>query len=402
MVRKLLIFGGLAAALLALVLWSKFQRGNDAETVQSASAERKLIRSSILASGTLAYREQVQLRSEVIAKVIDVHVAEADPVQKGDLLISLDPENFEAQLQQADAGVRLQEIAIDRQQLRVQNLARRTRNQRELLRNNLVDENTVENLVNELAVAKVDLVSLEESLAQARAARAQAADLLSKTQIVSPIDGIVIQVDVKVGETVIAGTTNIPGSTIMVVADTSEMLIEVRVDEADVAQVSAGQRADIFAAAFPDDALGGAVESIGTTARQTAGQQSLWFLVKILLDDPEVFAVRSGMSARADIYTQSAEETLAVPIQAVRYDEENRTDSGTDQAYVLRLEDGKAVRQNVSLGLSSDSDQEITEGLSEGDRVITGPFRVLRQLRDGDAVQESDSKDESVSDDEAA
>ena len=402
MVRKLLIFGGLAAALLALVLWSKFQRGNDAETVQSASAERKLIRSSILASGTLAYREQVQLRSEVIAKVIDVHVAEADPVQKGDLLISLDPENFEAQLQQADAGVRLQEIAIDRQQLRVQNLARRTRNQRELLRNNLVDENTVENLVNELAVAKVDLVSLEESLAQARAARAQAADLLSKTQIVSPIDGIVIQVDVKVGETVIAGTTNIPGSTIMVVADTSEMLVEVRVDEADVAQVGAGQRADIFAAAFPDDALGGAVESIGTTARQTAGQQSLWFLVKILLDDPEAFAVRSGMSARADIYTQSAEETLAVPIQAVRYDEENRTDSGTDQAYVLRLEDGKAVRQNVSLGLSSDSDQEITEGLSEGDRVITGPFRVLRQLRDGDAVQESDSKDESVSDDEAA
>lgn len=390
--KKILIFAAIGAVLVALVLWSKFNRGGDVDEVQVEDAGRKMIRSSVLASGTLAYREQVQLGSEVIAKVTDVHVEEGDPVSKGQVLISLDTENLAAQLEQADARVRMQDIAIDRQKLLVQNLERRLRNQRELLSKNLVDEDTVENLAIETSMAKVDLASQQEGLAQARAARAQSADLLSKTRILSPIDGIVIQVDVKVGETVIAGTTNLPGSTLMVVADTSEMLVEVRVDEADIAQVREEQRADIYAAAFPDTPLGGTVESIATTARPVAGQQSLSFLVKIVLDDQEALAVRSGMSARADIYTQSAEETLAVPIQAVRYDEEaeGEDSDAEDQPYVMLYQDGTAVRRDVKIGLSSDSDQEILEGLQEGDRVIVGPYRVLRTLDDGDPVEETD------------
>ena len=229
--KKILIFAGLAAALLALVFWSKVNRGGDADEVDVAAAEYKLIRSSVLASGTLAYREQVQLGSEVIAKVTDVHVREGDPVSRDQLLISLDPQNLQAQLEQADAQVRMRQIAIDRQKLMVRNLDRRYGNQKALYERELVDEDTVENLSIELGMAKVDLRSLEESLPQARAARLQSADLLSKTSILSPIDGIVIQEDVKVGETVIAGTTNLPGSTLMVVADISEMLVEVRVDE---------------------------------------------------------------------------------------------------------------------------------------------------------------------------
>ncbi len=394
--KKLLIFAGLAVALVAAVLWSKANRGGDADAVELAEVERKLIRSSVLASGTLAYREQVQLGSEVIARVTEVHVQEGDPVSRGQVLISLETENLSAQLEQADARVRMQQIAIDRQKLMVKNLQRRYGNQRELLERELVDEDTVENLGIELSMAEVDLRSQEEALAQARAARAQSADLLSKTQIASPIDGIVIQVDVKVGETVIAGTTNLPGSTLMVVADTSEMLVEVRVDEADIAQVAEGQRADIFTAAFPDTPIGGSVESIATTARQTAGQQSLSFLVKIVLDEQEALAVRSGMSARADIYTQSAEETLAVPIQAVRYDEEIADEASdvADQPFVMVFEDGKAVRRDVEIGLSSDSDQEIRSGLDEGERVVVGPYRVLRTLDDGDPVREADPDEE--------
>jgi len=390
--KKALIFAGIAAALVALVLFSKLNRGGDVDVVDVEEVTRKVIRSSVLASGTLAYREQVRLGSEVIARVTDVHVREGDPVREGQLLISLETENLAAQLEQADARVRMQAIAIQRQELMVRNLARRLEDQQELLKRNLVDEDTVENLQIETEMARVDLASHRESLAQARAARAQSADLLSRTSIVSPIDGIVIQVDVKVGETVIAGTTNLPGSTLMVVADTSEMLVEVRVDEADIARVREGQRADIYAAAFPDTPLAGTVESIATTARQTPGQQSLSFLVKIVLDDQNALAVRSGMSARADIYTQSAEETLAVPIQAVRYDEEieDGDEDSADQPFVMRFEDGTATRRDVEIGLSSDSDQEITAGLEEGDRVIVGPYRVLRTLDDGDPVEESD------------
>jgi HlyD family secretion protein len=395
--KKLLIFGVIAVLLVGAPLYSKLNRGGDVDEVDVEAASLKVIKSSVLASGTLAYREQVQLGSEVIARVTAVHVEEGDRVTIGQQLISLETENLDAQLEQADAQVRMREIAIQRQQLMVQNLERRLRNQRELLERNLVDEDTVENLQIEASMAAVDLDSARESLAQSRALRLQSVDLLSKTTISSPINGIVIQVDVKAGETVIAGTTNLPGSTLMVVADTSEMLAEVRVDEADIAQIREGQRADIYAAAFPDTPLQGTVESIATTARQTAGQQSLSFLVKILLDEQSELATRSGMSARVDIYTQSAEQTLAVPIQAVRYDEEvDGTDSGAeDQPFVMLFADGEAERRDVEIGLSSDSDQEITAGLEEGDRVIIGPYRVLRNLDPGDPVQEAgDDADE--------
>ncbi len=97
--------------------------------------------------------------------------------------------------------------------------------------------------------------------------------------------------------------------------------------------------------------------------------------------------IRPGMSVRADIYTQSSEETLAVPVQAVLYDEdlagdeEDKEKSKKDQTYVFVMEDGKAVRKDVQVGISSDSDQEIIGGLEQGETVITGPFRVLRDLQ---------------------
>jgi HlyD family secretion protein len=173
----------------------------------------------------------------------------------------------------------------------------------------------------------------------------------------------------------------------MVVADPSEMLVEVRVDEADIAMVHEGQDADLFAAAWPDTPLDGTVESIATVAEQTPGQQSLSFLVKILLTEQAELKVRSGMSARADIYTATSAESLSVPVQAVRYDEQEDGDKAEEAAFVLLMVDGKAVRRDVKTGIASDSEQEITEGLALGDIVISGPFRVLRHLEDGDAVE---------------
>ncbi len=242
-----------------------------------------------------------------------------------------------------------------------------------------MDEDSYEALESELALAKVDLRSLQESLTQARAALDQSEDLLSKTRITSPIDGVVIQLDLKVGETVIAGTTNIPGSTMMVIADPSVTLTEVQVDEADIAQVREGQAADIFTAAYPDTPLTGTIQSIASVARQTPGQASLSFLVKILVDEQDAMIIRPGMSVRADIYTQSSEETLAVPVQAVLYDEDLDEDEKAkdkkEQTYVFVMEDGKAVRKDVEVGISSDSDQEIIEGLEQGETVIYRPFQ---------------------------
>ncbi|MBT8046843.1 MAG: efflux RND transporter periplasmic adaptor subunit [Xanthomonadales bacterium] len=395
--KKILIFAVLAALLVGIPVLTKVTGGSDAKEVELSEVESKLIKSSILASGTLAFREQVQLRSEVIGQVIELHVEEADTVEKGQLVITLDPKTYQAQVDQAQARVRIQEIAIDRQRLLIQNTEERFERQKALFSSNLVDENSFDLLENELSLARVDLLSLQESLSQARAALDQARELLAKTQIRSPIDGIVIQIDVKVGETVIAGTTNIPGSTMMVIADPSETLTEVQVDEADIAQVRENQRADIYAAAWPDSALSGTVQSIASVARRQQGQQSLSFLVKILLDEQDRMQIRPGMSVRADIYTETSEETLAIPVQAVLYDEEldSETNNQEDQPYVYVIEDGKAVRKDVKIGISSDSDQEILEGLSEGDRVISGPFRTLRHLNEDDEVEEIAKQDDS-------
>ena len=390
--KKFIIFAVLAALLIGLPLIAKLTKGTDAKQVEVQEVEYKLIKSSILASGTLAYREQVQLRSEVIGQVTRLHVEEADRVKKGDPVITLDPKTYQAQVEQAEARVRIQQIAIERQRLLIKTLADRFERQETMFAQKLVDEDSYEALESELALAKVDLRSLQESLAQSRAALDQAEELLSKTRIKSPIDGLVIQVDIKEGETVIAGTMNIPGATMMVIADPSETLTEVQVDEADIAQVREGQKADIFSAAYPDTPLSGTIQSIATTARQTPGQAGLSFLVKILLDEQETMTIRPGMSVRADIYTQSSEETLAVPVQAVLYDEDVDEDADdedkAEQTYVFVMEDGKAVRKDVEIGISSDSDQEIVSGLEEGEMVISGPFRVLRNMGEGDEVEE--------------
>ena len=398
--KKILIFAGLAVLIVGLPLLSKCTSGTDAKQVDVQEVELKLIKSSILASGTLTFREQVQLRSEVIGQVTELHVDEADEVKRGDPGITRDPTTYQAQVDQAEAQVRIQQIAIERQRLLIDTLSDRFERQEKMFAQNLVDEDSFEALKSELALARVDLRSLQESLAQGRAALNQSEELLAKTRITSPIDGVVIQVDIKVGETVIAGTTNIPGSTMMVIADPSETLTEVQVDEADIAQVRVGQRADVFTAAFPDTPLTGTIQSIASVARQTPGQASLSFLVKILMDKQDTMRIRPGMSVRADIYTESSDETLAVPVQAVLYDEviDQEEEGAEEQSYVFVMQDGKTVRRNVEVGISSDSDQEIRSGLEEGELVISGPYRVLRHLTEGEDVEVADPDNDSEDD----
>src|SRR5690606_38701615 len=153
------------------------------------------VRSAILSSGALAYRNEVLLRPEVVGKVETVLVREGDAVAAGDVIIKLDQEQYRAQVEQQEANVRLQQIAIERQRVLLQNLERQTRRQRELYARELIDSNTFEAAENELELAQIDLRSREQALSQAQAALAQARDNLARTEIRSPIDGIVIKLD---------------------------------------------------------------------------------------------------------------------------------------------------------------------------------------------------------------
>ncbi len=384
MKKKLLVIGALVLAVVAVPLLNELLRGGSAVEVQLEMLEPRSIQASVLASGQLVHEEEVKLTTEVIGRVTGIYVEEGDRVASGQLLLQIDDETYRAEVEQNEATVRMQDIAIQRQQLRVDNLRTQWERDQALHESNLIDDRSFDLSTNELSLAEVDLRSSRESLSQAQARLEQADDRLSKTRVVAPIDGTVTSLDIEVGETAISSTTNIAGSNLMTIADPESIHAEVNVDEADIANVAVGQRAEIIAIAYPDQPISGVIDSIALSARVAEGTQGLSFAVKIRLDKADRFALRPGMSCRVEIYTEVRDDLLAVPIQAILVDEElseNRT-----TYHVFRYDDGEAREVAVQVGLSDDTYQAVTDGLDRGDRVIVGPDRVLRNLNDGDDV----------------
>jgi HlyD family secretion protein len=392
--KRLLIILGVIAAIVAIpVLQARFGGGSVLE-VQVEKLEPRSIESSVLASGRLVHEEEVKLSTEEIGKVTGIFVEEGELVTKGQLVLQIDDQRLRAAVEQQEALVRMQEIAIQRQQLTVDNLRTQWERTRQVHERNLIDEDTFVNATNALEVAEVDLQSSRESLSQARAQLEQAQDRLAKTTVYSPIDGTVTSLDIKVGETAISSSTNIPGSSLMTIANPASIHTEVNVDEADIASVEIGQRAEVFAIAYPDDPVEGVVDSIAVSAKVAEGQQGLSFAVKIRLLEHGV-SLRPGMSCRAEIFTATRDAVLAAPIQAVIVEEDLELDETTRYAFVNR--GGTAERVEVEVGLSDDTYQEVTSGLKAGDEIITGPDRVLRALEDGDrveAVQEDEDEED--------
>lgn len=385
MTRKLLlILVILALIVLVPLLKGRFGEGNVKE-VETESLQVRGIQTSVLASGTLAHEEEVLLSTEEIGKVTAIHVKEGDRVTKGQLLLQIDDEVFQAAVEQNRASVRMQEIAIERQQLRVENLQKQWERKQTIFERKLLDEDAFEIATNELEIAKSDLESSRESLQQSQAQLEQAENRLSKTKAFSPINGVVTSLDIKVGETAISSTTNIPGSSLMTIANPESIHTEVNIDEADIANIQVGQEAMVYAIAHQDQPIKGKVNIIAISAKKAEGAQGLSFLVKIGFTETPPIKLRPGMSCRAEIFTATKEEVPAVPVQAILVDED-RTKNNTSY-FVFVDKAGKAVKTEVKVGISDDAYQQIKSGVATGDSIIIGPDSVLQQLKDGDKVK---------------
>ncbi|MBN1240524.1 MAG: efflux RND transporter periplasmic adaptor subunit [Gammaproteobacteria bacterium] len=384
MLKKVLIIAAIVAVVVGVPVLRAVLGGADAAEVQTEVLERRSIQSSVLASGHLAHDEEVQLTTEEIGRVTAIYVEEGDRVTAGQLLLQIDDETHRAAVEQAAAQVRLQEIAIERQRLRLENLRAQWERQKTLYERKLIDQDSFDLLTNELELNEVDLQSNRESLSQARAQLEQAEDRLRKTRAYSPMDGVVTSLDIKVGETAISSTTNIPGSALMTIANPDSIHTLVNVDEADIANVDLGQKASVYAVAYPNQPVRGVIESIAMSAKVAEGAQGLSFEVKIRLDPNESVTLRPGMSCRAEIFTTTKDGVLAVPIQAIQVEEDRTRNRTSYSVFVNR--DGTASKVEVEVGVSDDAYQEIASGLAEGDEVIIGPDRVLRTLSDGDSV----------------
>lgn len=384
MSKKLLLILGIIAAVVALPLIQARLGGGAVVEVQTETLEPRTIRSSVLASGRLVHEEEVKLTTEEIGRVTAIYVEEGDQVERSQLVLQIDDQRLRAAVEQNEAAARVQEIAIQRQQLQVASLRTQWERMRELHERNLIDDDTFVTATNNLEIAEVDLRSSREALSQVVAQLEQAKDRLSKTSVYSPIDGTVTTLDIKVGETAISSSTNIPGSNLMTIANPASILTEVNVDEADIAKVDIGQSARVYAIAYPDQPVEGKVDSIAVSAKVAEGQQGLSFAVKIRLLHTEKITLRPGMSCRAEIFSDTRDGVLVAQIQAIIVEEDLTLDETRRHAFVNR--NGTAARVPVEVGISDDTYQEITSGLSAGDEVVVGPDRVLRALEDGDRI----------------
>lgn len=382
--KKLFLILLILATVVAVPIANRTLFGKANKEVQVQRMSQQVISPSILASGFLSHEDQVMLSSEVIGKVAELFVEEGDTVKQGQLLLRVDDKNFQASLEQSEAAVRINSIDIERQEVRIENLRRQFERTKSLHERNMVGDDEYESVRNQHELAEIDLKSSRARLLQARAQLDQVNDQLSKTQIVAPLDGVVTSLDIKEGETAIASSTNIPGSSLMTIANPASIYTEVLVDEADVATIAIGQRAEIVAIAYPDQPMAGVVRYIANTAKVAAGRQGLSFTVKIDITDPGDVVLRPGMSCRAEIFTRQDQEVDALPLQAIIFEEDRA--ALTSEYFVFISEDGVARKTKVEVGLSDDEYQEVTAGVSADDQVVIGPNQELRHLLEGDLL----------------
>jgi HlyD family secretion protein len=336
------------------------------------------------------FRQEVQLSAEVIGKVAEVLAKEGDKVARGEPLLRLDPTIYRAEVAQQEANRRNGAIAIERAQINLANQQRNLERAGRLYKDKFIDVSKYDDAVHQVELGQVELRASRETLEQANAMLSQAKERLAKTEVRSPIAGTVTAAPIKVGETAVASATGIAGSSLMTIADVGSIMAEVNVDEADIARVGVGQVAKVFPAAFPDQPVTGKVESVAMAPKAampgSAGSQGRNYVVKLHLDDAKL-ALRSGMTCRVEIVVGGSAPRPAVPIQAVLSEETaSSKDHTKNVSYVFVVVDGKAQKKTVELGLSDDTNQEVTKGLKVGETIAVGPARVLRELHDGDRV----------------
>ena len=402
------------------------------EEVFMAKATTKDLASFVSATGRIEARTKVNVQSSVIGEIRELPVKEGDVVKKGDLLVQIDPVRYRTEVDRLESALRMQLIAIEQAEVSLVNAERKYKRNRSLRGDSgLVSEEAFELSELDFNSRTIDLRSLKEQAEQGAASLARARDDLSKTTIRAPMDGTVTKLNAEKGEITLTGTMNNPGTVIMIVSDMGEILATVDVDETRVTQARLGQTARVVVDAVGEaKPYAGKVVEIAGSAVQRAGQQTQVFEVKIALDTVDA-QLRPGMTAKARIETQSAKDALTVPIQAVmlrpvseiaeaaaggaktkddvkhdpvKKDETKKdgtkmdgTKAGETKECVFVVDGGKAKLRAVKSGISDETSVTILEGLKDGETVVTGPYRSMRDLKDGDAVKlktEKEPKDD--------
>jgi HlyD family secretion protein len=445
---KKIVIGAAAVAVLATIVGTTvYESGKNVVAVQTGRVQREDLTAVVSASGEIKPKTYVNIGANAFGKITHLFVKEGDYVKKGQMLAQLenvqssaDVNANEASLQAAETDALAAEAALKTAEadlLRAQ--ADYDRNKldwdraQNLFKDGLISKSDFDSRKDTWATADAGLFqaqarvnqakaqkeSADKHIAQNRATLTRFADVLQKATYAAPFDGVITNLPVREGETVVIGIQNSPGSTLMTLADMSVITAEVKVDETDIVNVHLGQPADVTIDAIPKKIFHGTVSEIGdnaivrstgvATSQQTsASEEAKDFKVVVTLNDPPK-DLRPGLSTTAKITTASKKNTLSIPIQALtvrtqaQLEQEKATPGSVHAAApqkeiaskdkeqeiqgVFVIRNKKARFIPVITGIAGTSDIEVMDGLNEGDEIITGSYKILRTIRSGSGVK---------------
>lgn len=392
--KKALIAAGIVAVLAVVVFASVRQTGDDEGVeVDVAEVVREDISRIVKASGVIDPRVKVNISAHVIGKIERLYVEEGEWIEAGEPFLDLEKEAFtaarddwRARLRRARTDVRKAEVELADSELKLRRVKR-------LAEEGIVSTERLEAAELTRTSAELGLEQARDAVEQAQANLNKALDDLDKTTIYAPLTGQVIALNAEEGEVVVSGTMNNPASIIGTIADLSELLAEVDVNETEIVYIETGQLADLEVDAVPEREYTGHVVEVGSSGFSRSQQPDVtFFKVKVLLDNPDE-ELLAGMSVRAEITTATHEDVPVIPIQAVVQRPptdaeiaEGELAEDEEVPVVYMVADGAAERRRVATGISSTTRVEITAGLEAGEQVVIGPYRTLRELEGGDPV----------------
>ena len=412
------LIAAIAGSIVVAINWKK----EDLIEVTVEEAERRSITSMVSATGRIFPEIEVKISSEVAGEIIALPVVEGQRVEKGDLLVKVDPDRYETQLRQRKVSINTAEarsLEAKAQRLQAQQDLGRVE---ELFTKGFVSEKELEDGRTLLEIRKVQEESAMLEIERAKSSWEEAEEALSKTVTFAPMNGTITKLGAELGERVV-GTGQFAGTEILRVADLSNMEVRIEVSETDIVHVKVNDKATVEVDAIPDEEFDGWVTEISSSAANVRqdNDQLTTFEVRIRLDKPSP-QLRPGMTATADIETETVNNAISVPMQSVtvrkkedvrkaldpgvgQEDEKNRdaedeslisgkkrmADDQTRQEkrqanedlqrIVFVLKDGKSIMREVKTGIADNTYIVIEEGIKVGEKVVSGSYRAItRQL----------------------
>ena len=404
MSRRGLVWSVIAGGLVLVIsLGAVFGRsGDDSDKFSWDTASRGDIREVISASGEIQAKTRINIGTTLAGEIKSIPVVDGQDVKKGDVLVVLDRVRLGQAVAQAGAALEGSKRDLARLQAAKETAESTWQRQDALHAQGLISEEAWRQAKLARESAELSAQTAQTQVGQAAANLGQVRDGLDKSELRAPIDGKVTSLKAEMGEMAIPGQSNLPGATLMIISDMHELMAEVKVNESEVVRLHPGQEAQVAVDSLPGRVFDGKVAEVATGSEGGVGQDANMYLVKVAIDmkSSDVAMLRPGMSARAVILSRKVEGALRVPLQAVLERDMSAEDAAKKglllaptRNVVMVVKNGHAQEREVQLGIADTQNFEVKDGLAEGDKVVTGPLRKLRDLKEHAAVEVKDKSD---------